>query len=103
MNVKPAELPAIVAELMAKYDTARSRAIQAQGSQFNEAAFHAWFTQQVQGPEALAATAGNLAAALMIARDYMDDHTGQHEDIAAVDAALAQYNEFVGLSQKNKQ
>ncbi|MCC4621449.1 hypothetical protein LPY96_19370 [Xanthomonas citri pv. malvacearum] len=48
MNVKPAELPAIVAELMAKYDTARSRAIQAQGSQFNEAAFHAWFTQQVQ-------------------------------------------------------
>ncbi len=33
----------------------------------------------------------------MIARDYMDDHTGQHEDIAAVDAALAHYNELVAL------
>ncbi|MEA5251000.1 hypothetical protein [Xanthomonas fragariae] len=33
--------------------------------------------------------ADTLAAALAIAREYMDDATGQHEDIAAVDAALA--------------
>ncbi|ACB28237.1 hypothetical protein [Methylobacterium radiotolerans] len=60
MNVKPAELPAILAEIMVEYDTARSRAIQAQGSQFNEAAFHAWFTEQVQGPGALSTTSTAL-------------------------------------------
>ena len=39
---------AAIAELMANYNEARSRAVAALGNRFEEAQFHAWFTAQVR-------------------------------------------------------
>lgn len=40
---------AALAELMRVYEDSRARWVEIFGEQFDEAAFHAWFTRQVAG------------------------------------------------------